>query len=81
MREKLKHLKEKVRKLGRKRAIIFKSTEFGDDKDRALQKEDKSWTYFASDVAYHNTKLKRNFNVLINILVPITLVILKELLL
>ena len=38
------------------------------DRDRALQKTDKSWTYFASDVAYHNTKLKRNFDVLINIL-------------
>ena len=48
--------------------LLFKSTEFGDDKDRALQKEDKSWTYFASDVAYHNTKLKRDFNILINIL-------------
>ena len=48
--------------------LLFKSTEFGDDKDRALQKSDKSWTYFASDVAYHNTKLKRNFDILINIL-------------
>jgi len=48
--------------------LLFKSTEFGDDKDRALQKSDKSWTYFASDVAYHNTKLKRNFDTLINIL-------------
>ena len=48
--------------------LLFKSTEFGDDKDRALQKFDKSWTYFASDVAYHNNKLNRNFDVLINIL-------------
>ena len=48
--------------------LLFKSTEFGDDKDRALQKSDKSWTYFASDVAYHNNKLERNFDVLINIL-------------
>ena len=48
--------------------LLFKSSEFGDDKDRALQKSDKSWTYFASDVAYHNTKLKRNFDTLINIL-------------
>ena len=48
--------------------LLFKSTEFGDDKDRALQKSDQSWTYFASDVAYHNTKLKRNFDILINIL-------------
>ena len=48
--------------------LLFKSTEFGDDKDRALQKSDQSWTYFASDVAYHNTKLKKNFDILINIL-------------
>jgi len=48
--------------------LLFKSTEFGDDKDRALQKSDKSWTYFASDVAYHNNKLDRKFDVLINIL-------------
>ncbi len=48
--------------------LLFKSTEFGDDKDRALQKSDKSWTYFASDVAYHNNKLDRNFDKFINIL-------------
>ena len=51
-----------------RKQLLFKSTDFGDDKDRALQKSDKSWTYFASDVAYHNTKLKRKFDVLINIL-------------
>ena len=48
--------------------LLFKSTEFGDDKDRPLQKSDKSWTYFASDVAYHNNKLNRNFDTMINIL-------------
>jgi len=48
--------------------LLFKSTEFGDDKDRVLQKSDKSWTYFASDVAYHNNKLNRGYDVLINIL-------------
>ena len=48
--------------------LLFKSTDFGDDKDRALQKSDKSWTYFASDVAYHNNKLNRGFDILINIL-------------
>jgi arginyl-tRNA synthetase len=48
--------------------LLFKSTDFGDDKDRALQKSDKSWTYFANDVAYHNNKLKRKFDILINIL-------------
>ena len=48
--------------------LLFRSTDFGDDKDRALQKADKSWTYFASDVAYHNNKLDRKYDVLINIL-------------
>jgi len=48
--------------------LLFKSTDFGDDKDRPLQKSDKSWTYFASDVAYHNNKLNRNFDTMINIL-------------
>ena len=48
--------------------LLFKSTYFGDDKDRALQKSDKTWTYFASDAAYHNDKLNRKFDVLINIL-------------
>jgi arginyl-tRNA synthetase len=48
--------------------LLFRSTDFGDDKDRALQKSDKSWTYFASDVAYHHNKLSRNYDVLINIL-------------
>ena len=48
--------------------LLFKSTDFGDDKDRALQKADGTWTYFAGDVAYHNTKINRNFDVLINIL-------------
>ena len=48
--------------------LLFRSTQFGDDKDRALQKFDKSWTYFASDVAYHNNKLDRGFDKFINIL-------------
>ena len=48
--------------------LLFKSTEFGDDKDRALQKSDGTWTYFASDVAYHKNKVDRNFDYLINIL-------------
>ena len=48
--------------------LLFKSTDFGDDKDRALQKSDGSWTYFASDVAYHKNKVDRNYDYLINIL-------------
>ena len=48
--------------------LLFKSTNYGDDKDRALTKSDNSWTYFAGDIAYHNNKLKRNFDEYINIL-------------
>ena len=48
--------------------LIFKSTLFGDDTNRALQKDDGAWTYFANDIAYHNDKVLRNYNYLINIL-------------
>ncbi len=48
--------------------LIFKSTKFGDDTDRALQKDDGTWTYFANDVAYHSEKIERKFDYLINIL-------------
>ena len=48
--------------------LLFKSTNYGDDVDRALQKSDNSWTYFANDIAYHFEKLNRNFDYYINIL-------------
>ena len=48
--------------------LLFKSTVFGDDSDRALQKTDGTWTYFAGDMAYHAHKISRKFDVLINIL-------------
>jgi len=48
--------------------LLFKSTIFGDDTDRALQKADGDWTYFAGDVGYHSHKILRKFDVLINIL-------------
>jgi arginyl-tRNA synthetase len=48
--------------------LIFKSSQFGDDTDRALQKNDGSWTYFANDVAYHMDKVNRNYKYLVNIL-------------
>ena len=48
--------------------LIFKSTLFEDDTDRALQKDDGNWTYFANDIAYHSDKIDRNYNYLINIL-------------
>ena len=46
---------------------LFKSTAFGDDEDRALQKSDDSYTYFAGDIAYHQNKLERGFLHLINV--------------
>ena len=42
--------------------LLFRSTDFGDDSDRALQKEDGSWTYFAGDIAYHFDKISRGFS-------------------
>jgi len=48
--------------------LIFKSTLFGDDSNRSLQKDDLSWTYFANDLAYHETKVLRKYDHLINIL-------------
>ncbi len=51
-----------------RKQLLFKSTLFGDDTDRPLQKADGSWTYFAGDMAYHSDKISRKFDVLINIL-------------
>jgi len=45
----------------------FKSTQFGDDKDRTLIKSDGELTYFASDIAYHRNKYERHFDKLINV--------------
>jgi arginyl-tRNA synthetase len=46
---------------------LFRSTTFGDDVDRALKKSDGSYTYFASDIAYHRSKLERGFRALIDV--------------
>jgi arginyl-tRNA synthetase len=46
---------------------LFRSTAFGDDIDRALKKSDGSYTYFASDIAYHRSKLQRGFRALIDV--------------
>ncbi|KKE77760.1 arginine--tRNA ligase [Bacilli bacterium] len=48
-------------------ATWFKSTEFGDDKDRVLVKKDGSYTYLTPDIAYHKDKLDRGFNQLIDV--------------
>lgn len=48
-----------------RKQMLFRSTQFGDDVDRALKKEDESWTYFASDIAYHYDKISRGFNYMV----------------
>ncbi|MGB9935476.1 arginine--tRNA ligase [Thermodesulfovibrio yellowstonii] len=48
-------------------ALWFHSTAFGDDKDRVIVKSDGTYTYFASDIAYHKNKIERGFDELINI--------------
>ncbi len=51
-------------------ALWFKSTAFGDDKDRVVIKSDGSLTYLAPDIAYHQDKYKRGFEWLINLWGP-----------
>jgi arginyl-tRNA synthetase len=46
---------------------LFRSTAFGDDVDRPLKKSEGSYTYFASDIAYHRSKLERGFRTLIDV--------------
>ena len=46
---------------------LFRTTEFGDDVDRPLKKSDGSYTYFASDIAYHKSKLDRGFRNMIDV--------------
>jgi arginyl-tRNA synthetase len=45
----------------------YRSTQFGDDKDRAVVKSDGELTYFAADIAYHRNKFERHFQKLINV--------------
>ncbi|WP_250656633.1 arginine--tRNA ligase [Alkalimarinus coralli] len=48
-------------------ALWFRSTEFGDDKDRVVKRDNGETTYFASDIAYHKNKFERGFSQVINI--------------
>ena len=48
-------------------SLWFRTTDYGDDKDRVLMKSDGSHTYFASDIAYHSNKFDRGFDRLIDI--------------
>ena len=60
-------LKEKNLVYEKEGAVWFKSTEFGDDKDRVVIKSDGQKTYFASDIAYHKEKIERGFEKMIDI--------------
>jgi arginyl-tRNA synthetase len=48
-------------------ALWFRSSAFGDDKDRVVRKREGDWTYLASDIAYHRDKLLRGYDSLVNI--------------
>ncbi len=60
-------LKEKGYVYEKEGALWFKSTAFGDDKDRVVIKSDGSPTYLAADIAYHQNKMERGFQHLINV--------------
>lgn len=49
-------------------ALWFRSTNFGDDKDRVVKKSDGCWTYIAADIAYHKEKFERGYDKLVNVL-------------
>lgn len=51
-----------------KEQLLFRSTAFGDDQDRPIQKGDNSWSYFASDIAYADDKISRGFNSVVVVL-------------
>ncbi len=62
---------DELRRLGltydQEGALWFRTTDYGDDKDRVLLRSDGSPTYFASDVAYHMEKLERGFDLLVDV--------------
>ncbi|MDD2751756.1 MAG: arginine--tRNA ligase [Candidatus Omnitrophica bacterium] len=68
--EAFKFLKSKGYLYEQEGATWFKSTEFGDDKDRVVIKSDGSQTYLAPDIAYHQEKFMRGFSWLINLWGP-----------
>jgi arginyl-tRNA synthetase len=63
----LKDLKTKGLIYEKDGAVWFKSTAFGDDKDRVIIKKDGEFTYFTSDIAYHRKKVENKYDELINI--------------
>ena len=63
----LDELKERDLLYEKDGALWFRASEFGDEKDRVVIKQDGTYTYFASDIGYHWFKLRRGFDELINI--------------
>ena len=63
----IKILKDKDYIYEKNDALWFKSTEYGDDKDRVIVKSDGSLTYLAADIAYHLDKIERGYDKLINV--------------
>jgi arginyl-tRNA synthetase len=59
---------EEIEDYETKEQLLFKSTNFGDDQDRVIQKSDGSYPYFSADIAYARNKIKRGYNELIVIL-------------
>ncbi|MCS6835159.1 MAG: arginine--tRNA ligase [Anaerolineae bacterium] len=59
---------EKAKAAGRAPAQWFRSTRFGDDKDRVLVKSDGVPTYTLPDIAYHRNKIERGFDLMVNVL-------------
>ncbi|MDP6967609.1 MAG: arginine--tRNA ligase [Gammaproteobacteria bacterium] len=63
----IKKLQEKDHIYQKEGALWFRSTAFGDDKDRVVKRDNGQTTYFASDIAYHLNKFERGFDTVINI--------------
>ena len=63
----VKRLQEAGKTYEQDGALWLKSTDYGDDKDRVMRKQDGSYTYFVPDVAYHIAKWERGFQKVINI--------------
>ncbi|MDX1386318.1 MAG: arginine--tRNA ligase [bacterium] len=64
----LEQLKKTGNTYEQEEALWFRSSEFGDDKDRVLIKSDNTYTYFTPDIAYHKDKFDRTFDLYINVM-------------
>ena len=65
--EALDSLKSKKKLYEKDGALWFQSTDFGDEKDRVVKRENGATTYFASDIAYHANKFNRGYSKIINV--------------